>query len=230
MSPEYDDLKLKLLDEVQKRLDWPDWLVAMDADPETNIVTLTVTDREAATDMDARMAVEIDGVRRDITLAVEEGSPVELLLSGQAHLPVPPSGPTSGGDPIWHGKNGWGTLALASPQITIIDDTGNPKVVANAMLGCNHILGLLDKALAGDAIGLYRTPASATLNYFWPVTNPALDPIDIALADFSTPADAAMREVRGLGPVTAVAEPVPGERLFKCGARTSITTAFDDGW
>ena len=230
MSPEHDDRKLRLLDEVQKGFDWPDWLVAMDADPETGIVTLTVTDTEAATDLVAGMAIAVDGARKRITIEVEEGSPVELLLSGQAHLPVPPSGPTTGGDPIWHGKNGWGTLALASPQITIIDDTGNPKVVANAMLGCNHILGLLDKAVAGDAIGLYRAPASATLNYFWPVTNAALNPIDIALAELSTPADAAMREVRGLGPVTTVAEPVPGKRLFKCGARTSITTALDDGW
>lgn len=230
MSPEHDDLKQKLLDEVQKRFDWPDWLVAIDADPEANVVTLTVTDRQAVANLDRTMAVEIDGAPRDITIEVEEGPPAELFLFGQAHLPLPPSGPTMGGDPVWHGRNGWGTLALASPRITIVDDTGQQKLVANAMLGCNHILGLLDKAQNGDAIGLYRTPGSARLAYVWPVTNAGVDPVDIALAELSTPDDIAMREVRGLGPVTGVAAPVHGERLFKCGARTSITTALDDGW
>jgi hypothetical protein len=232
MSPEHDALKLKVLAEVQKGFDWPDWLVSMDFDPETKIFTLTVSDREAVADQVASMAIDIESVLPipDILIEIEESPPVELLLSGQAHLPVPPSGPTTGGDPIWHGDNGWGTLALASPQITIIDHEGNPQVVANALLGCNHILALLDQAQDGDAIGLYRTPGSATLNWHWKVTDAAVVPVDIALAEHSTPADLAMREVRGLGPVTSVAAPVHGERLFKCGARTSITTALDDGW
>jgi hypothetical protein len=229
MSPDDDDLELKVLQTLLDSREWPDWLVAIDADLEASVVTVTVTDRKAV-DLERSIAVEADGARRDFAIRVEEGPPAQLFLFGQAHLPVPPSGPTTGGDPIWHGENGWGTLALASPQITIVDHTGQQNIVPDAMLGCNHILGLLDQAQPGDAIGLYRTPGSATLKYFWPVKDAAVDPVDVALAELSTPANTLMREVRGLGPVTGVAAPIRHERLFKCGARTSITTALDDGW
>jgi hypothetical protein len=229
MAQEHDDLQLTVLQQLLEVRGWPDGLVAIDADVEEGVITVTVTDRKAAR-LERSMTVETDGGSRDFAVRVEEGSPAQLFLFGQAHLPVPPSGPTTGGDPIWHGDNGWGTLALASPQITIVDHAGQQKIVANAMLGCNHILGLLDQAQPSDAIGLYRTPGSATLDYFWPVTDTTVDPVDVALARFTATGKTVMRDVRGLGPVTGVAATVNRERLFKCGARTSITTAFDDMW
>lgn len=229
MAQETDDLQLKVLQQLLEVRDWPDGLVAIDADVEEGVITVTVTDSKAA-ELERTMAVQLDGGSRDFAVRVEEGPPAHLFLFGQAHLPVPPSGPTTGGDPIWHGDNGWGTLALASPQITIVDQAGQQQIVPNALLGCNHIMGHVDQAQPGDAIGLYRTPGSATLNWFWPVTDTTLDPVDVALAELSTTANTVMQEVRGLGPVTGVAPVVNRERLFKCGARTSITTAFDDMW
>lgn len=205
-------------------------LIAVDAVLSNGQATIVVktSDRSLA-DVGYRFLTKLDGEDVEVEVKVEDSPPFQFFLSGQAHLPVPPQGNIYGGDPVWHPLNGWGTLALSSPQVTIIDHTNTSRTVPNAVLSCNHILALIDRANSGDRLSNFRSRAICELNYFWPITNVAIDPIDLAIGRSQNLGDYQPREVRGLGQITGVSAPSNNERVFKSGARTSITTALDDG-
>jgi len=160
---------------------------------------------------------------------VEEGGPVRLFAPDQSRLPVPPRGKITGGDAIWNPNGGWGTMAFATPTLTFYDHQDAKHVVSNAVVSCNHILAMLDLALPSDQIVTFRKQTDLWLDYYWPVLNNGVPPVDVAVGQSTDLTAFAPNEVRGLGKITGVAAAVDRERVFKCGAATSITTARDDG-
>jgi len=197
-----------------------------DEAPKTvNVIVITVEDRTKWPYSDEKM---FDGFPNYIG-RVEEGPPVKLFAPDQRRLPVPPRGKITGGDAIWNPNGGWGTMAFATPTLTFMDHQDAKHVVNNAVVSCNHILAMLDLALPNDQIVTFRKQTDLWLDYFWPVLNVNIAPVDIAVGQSSDLTAFAEKEVRGLGKIRGVAATVDRERVFKCGAATSITTARDDG-
>ena len=160
---------------------------------------------------------------------VEEGGPVKLFAPDQSRLPVPPRGRITGGDAIWNPNGGWGTMAFATSKLTFMDHQNARHVVNNAVVSCNHILAMLDLALPSDQLVTFRKQTDLWLDYYWPVLDNNFSPVDVAIGRSTNLVAFAENEIRGLGTIRGVAAPVDGERVFKCGAATSITTARDDG-
>lgn len=165
----------------------------------------------------------------DFLVRIEEGAPVKLFAPDQSRLPVPPRGKITGGDAIWNPNGGWGTMAFATPKVTFMDHLNARHVVNNAVVSCNHILAMLDLALPNDQIVTFRKQTDLWLDYYWPVLDTMIPPVDVAVGQSTDLTAFAPNEVRGLGKITGVAATVNRERVFKCGAATSITTARDDG-
>jgi hypothetical protein len=188
------------------------------------IVVITVEDRSK---VDLPNQIKIG--HAPFLVRVEEGGPVKLFAPDQSRLPVPPRGKITGGDAIWNPNGGWGTMAFATPTLTFIDHQDAKHVVNNAVVSCNHILAMLDFALPNDQLVTFRKQTDLWLEYYWPVLDNNLPPVDIAVGQSSDLAAFAENEVRGLGDIRGVAAPADRQRVFKCGAATSITTARDDG-
>ncbi len=188
------------------------------------IIVITVEDRSK---VEPQNETSIGPVR--FLVRVEEGGPVKLLAPDQSRLPVPPRGKITGGDAIWNPNGGWGTMAFATPTLTFMDHRAKKHVVNNAVVSCNHILAMLDLALPNDQIVTFRKQTELWLDYYWPVLDNNYSPVDVAIGQSTDLLAFAENEVRGLGNIQGVATPVDGERVFKCGAATSITTARDDG-
>lgn len=189
------------------------------------VVVFTVEDRSKWPDSNE---LKFDGFP-NIIGRVEEGPPVKLFAPDQSRLPVPPRGKITGGDAIWNPRGGWGTMAFAAPTVTFIDHQDATRVVNNAVVSCNHILAMLDLAQPNDQLVTFRKETDLWLDYYWPVLDNSILPVDVAVGQSSDLSAFAASEVRGLGQIRGVAATVDRERVFKCGAATSITTARDDG-
>jgi len=188
------------------------------------IIVFTVEDRSA---VDLPNEIKIGAF--PFLVRVEEGGPVKLFAPDQSRLPVPPRGKITGGDAIWNPNGGWGTMAFATPKLTFVDHQEAKHVVNNAVVSCNHILAMLDLAQPNDQIVTFRKQTDLWLDYYWPVLDNNYVPVDVAVGQSSDLTAFAENEVRGLGKIRGVAAPADRERVFKCGAATSITTAKDDG-
>ncbi|MBL8906334.1 MAG: hypothetical protein JNM20_06635 [Rhizobiales bacterium] len=188
------------------------------------VLVITVEDRAS---FHFPEELRADGI--DFLVRIEEGPPAKLLAPDQSRLPVPPRGRITGGDAIWNPNGGWGTMAFATPTLTFVDHQDVRQVVNNAVVSCNHILAMLDLAQLNDQIVTFRKQVDLWLEYYWPVQDAAYSPVDIAVGQSSNLTAFAQNEVRGLGQVRGVTAAVDRERVFKCGAATSITTARDDG-
>lgn len=197
-----------------------DGLVALYLDP--NIGKLVVTVERIPDVLEAGFLANTG-----IEVVVEEGRPAKLLYASQMYLRVPPMSKIEGGDPIWHPANGWGTIAFARARIKFRDHQNNGRHLRNVVMGCNHILALLDKGVGNSPINSFRSTSMFALDYWWPVTNPAVDPVDVAFATGPSLTDYIPASVRGLGKITGIGTVTPGDRVFKCGAATSITTGID---
>ena len=92
------------------------------------------------------------------------------------------------------------------------------------VVSCNHILAMLDLAQPADQIVTFRMQANLWLEYYWPVLDNSVPPVDIAVGRSGDLSAFVANEVRGLGEIRGVATAIDGERVFKCGAATSITT------
>lgn len=243
MAPLKSELAAGLLRKFIDRNEAIDGLVAIDSviedssNPDLDkseqvlVVVITVEDRSKSPDSNELLRrfgeLKADGL--PVVVRVEEGGPVKLLAPDQSRLPVPPRGKIAGGDAIWNPNGGWGTTAFATPTLTFKDHQGATQVVTDAVVSCNHILAMLDLAQPADQIVTFRMQANLWLEYYWPVLDNSVPPVDIAVGRSGDLSAFAANEVRGLGEIRGVAAAIDGERVFKCGAATSITTARDSG-